>query len=89
MEAKPSDSRDRSSLLWQVVAEGIKISGGCTRCWRGGKQSRMEERPAADSDHYRDMARKLRALAAEFRFPGARQEVLDLAARYERAEPPA
>jgi hypothetical protein len=38
----------------------------------------------SDSDHYRDMARKVRALAREFRFPGARQELLDLALRYER-----
>jgi hypothetical protein len=37
-----------------------------------------------DSEHYREMARKLRELAREFRFPGARQEVLDLASRYER-----
>jgi hypothetical protein len=37
-----------------------------------------------DSEHYREMARKLRELAREFRFPGARQEVLDLALRYER-----
>ena len=38
----------------------------------------------ADSDHYRDMACKLRELARQFRFPGARQELLDLALRYER-----
>ena len=38
----------------------------------------------SDSDHYRDMARKLRELAREFRFPGARRELLDLASRYER-----
>lgn len=37
-----------------------------------------------DSEHYREMGRKLRELAREFRFPGARQELLDLAARYER-----
>jgi hypothetical protein len=37
-----------------------------------------------DSEHYREMARKLRILAREFRFPGARQELLDLALRYER-----
>ena len=37
-----------------------------------------------DSEHYREMARKLRELAREFRFPGARQELLDLALRYER-----
>ena len=37
-----------------------------------------------DSHHYRDMARKLRELGREFRFPGARQELLDLALRYER-----
>ena len=48
----------------------------------------MEEqrsRPAqSDSEHYREMARKLRELARKFRFRGARQEVLDLALRYER-----
>jgi ADP-heptose:LPS heptosyltransferase len=37
-----------------------------------------------DSEHYREMARKLRQLAREFRFPGARRELLDLAERYER-----
>jgi len=37
-----------------------------------------------DSQHYREMARKLRGLAREFRFPGAQQELLDLALRYER-----
>ena len=36
------------------------------------------------SEHYREMARKLRELAREFRFPGGRQELLDLASRYER-----
>ena len=38
----------------------------------------------ADSQHYREMARKLRELAREFRFPGARRELLNLALRYER-----
>ena len=37
----------------------------------------------SDSEHYRDMASKLRQLARQFRFPGARQELLDLALRYE------
>jgi hypothetical protein len=37
-----------------------------------------------DSEHYREMARKLRVLAREFRFPVGRQELLDLALRYER-----
>jgi hypothetical protein len=48
----------------------------------------MEEPQASavpsDSQHYREMARKLRVLAREFRFAGARQELLDLALRYER-----
>jgi hypothetical protein len=48
----------------------------------------MEEPQAkagrSDSEHYREMARKLRELAPEFRFPSARQELLDLALRYER-----
>jgi hypothetical protein len=35
-------------------------------------------------DHYRDMALKLRNLASQFRFPGARKELLDFALRYER-----
>jgi len=38
----------------------------------------------SNSDHYRDMARKIRELARELRFPGGRQELLDLASRYER-----
>jgi len=48
----------------------------------------MEEqqtRPAqSDSEHYREMARKLRELARQVRLGGERQEVLDLALRYER-----
>ena len=48
----------------------------------------MEEPDAnaapSDSEHYREMAMKLRVLAQEFRFPGTRQELLDLALRYER-----
>jgi hypothetical protein len=48
----------------------------------------MEEPQAnaarSDSDHYRDMARKLRKLARQIRFPGARKELLELALRYER-----
>ena len=38
----------------------------------------------SDSEHYREMARKLRELAREFHFPGARQELLNLALSYER-----
>jgi hypothetical protein len=48
----------------------------------------MEEPRASpsqsDGEHYRDMARKLRELARQFRFPGARQELLRLALRFER-----
>ena len=48
----------------------------------------MEEPQAnaapSDSQHYREITRKLLELAREFRFPGARQELLDLASRYER-----
>ncbi len=48
----------------------------------------MEEPQASpshsDSEHYREMAQKLRELARQFRFPGARQELLKLALRYER-----
>jgi hypothetical protein len=34
--------------------------------------------------HYREMAHGLRALARECRFPGARKELLQLAASYDR-----
>jgi hypothetical protein len=46
----------------------------------------MEEARATadpDSEHYRELAKKLREIARECRFPGARKEILDLAARYE------
>jgi hypothetical protein len=36
-----------------------------------------------DSQHYRELASKLREIAHQCRFPGARQEILDLASRYE------
>jgi hypothetical protein len=53
--------------------------------WR---QSLMEEpqpgAPPSASDHYREMASKLRELARQFRFPDARRELLDLAPRNER-----
>jgi hypothetical protein len=35
-----------------------------------------------NSEHYPELARKLREIAHECRFPGARQEILDLALRY-------
>ena len=50
------------------------------------EQSTMEEPTAAprlDSQHYRELATKLRAIARQCRFPGARQEILELASRYE------
>ncbi len=37
-----------------------------------------------DSQHYREIGSKLRDIARQCRFPGARQEILDLASRYER-----
>ena len=36
-----------------------------------------------DGGHYREMANKLRQMARQCRFPGARREILDLALRYE------
>ena len=38
----------------------------------------------ANSDHYREIARKLRCVALECHFPNVRQELLALAGRYER-----
>lgn len=40
--------------------------------------------PPIDGAHYREMAQGLRKLARECRFAGARRELLDLAASYER-----
>jgi hypothetical protein len=40
--------------------------------------------PPPDSAHYREIAHRLRELARGCRFPGARRELLDLAASYER-----
>jgi hypothetical protein len=37
-----------------------------------------------DGEHYREMATGLRELARQCRFPGARKELLQLAARYDR-----
>lgn len=47
-------------------------------------EQRQSDTAGSNSEHYREMARKLRELARQFRFRGARQEVLDLALRYER-----
>jgi hypothetical protein len=50
-------------------------------------EAEMNEQPKLtplDGVHYRNLAGKLRLVARECRFPNARQELLDLAARYER-----
>ena len=43
----------------------------------------MTGTPSA-GQHYREIASKLREIASECRFPGARREILDLASRLER-----
>jgi hypothetical protein len=40
--------------------------------------------PPPDGAHYREMALGLRKLARQCRFPGARRELLQLAASYDR-----
>jgi hypothetical protein len=40
--------------------------------------------PPPDGEHYREMARGLRKLARQCRFAGARRELLNLAASYDR-----
>jgi hypothetical protein len=40
--------------------------------------------PPSNGEHYSEVARKLCGVAHECRFPIARKELLDLAARYER-----
>jgi hypothetical protein len=54
------------------VGEGLSMGGSS----RGG--------PPLDGEHYRELAQRLRELARQCRFPGARRELLDLAANYER-----
>jgi hypothetical protein len=53
----------------------------------GNKQT-MDERedaaPLSGGEHYREIARKLRGVARECHLPNVRQELLALAARYER-----
>jgi hypothetical protein len=59
--------------------------------WEAGtpKENKMEEQPASarplsSGQHYREVASKLREVARQCRFPGARQEILNLALRFER-----
>ena len=40
--------------------------------------------PELDGAHYREVAHGLRKLARQCRFPGARRELLQLAANYDR-----
>ena len=40
--------------------------------------------PPSNGEHYREVALRLRGVACECRFPNARKELLDLAARHER-----
>jgi hypothetical protein len=40
--------------------------------------------PPLDGAHYREVAHGLRKLARQCRFPGARRELLQLAANYDR-----
>jgi hypothetical protein len=50
-------------------------------------EAQMNEQPnlpPQNGGHYRNLAGRLRLVARECRFPNARQELLDLAARYER-----
>jgi hypothetical protein len=47
-------------------------------------QGREDAVRMVDGEHYREIARKIRAVARECRFANARQELLDLAASYER-----
>jgi hypothetical protein len=70
-------------MLFRSPVRQLKPVLGAAR-----RSSSLEEPQAnaapSDSEHYREMAKKLRELARQFRFPGARQELLDLALRYER-----
>jgi hypothetical protein len=43
-----------------------------------------DDPPPSDGANVREMARRLRCLARDCRLPGARREMLDLAARFER-----
>jgi hypothetical protein len=45
---------------------------------------RQQSATPPDAAHYREMAHGLRALARQCRFPGARRELLQLAASYDR-----
>jgi hypothetical protein len=46
--------------------------------------ARRNSPPPLDGAHFRDIAQGLRALARRCRYPGARKELLELAASFER-----
>jgi hypothetical protein len=59
-----------------------------TRNAQAKRKNAMEEPQGigapSGGEHYRKIASKLREIARECRFPGARREILDLASRLER-----
>jgi len=77
-------------MRWNVAEPELAQIGAVEtllrRISRVGK-IKMEEpgtrAPRLDSQHYRELAIKLRDIARQCRFPGARREILDLASRYE------
>jgi hypothetical protein len=52
--------------------------------WEVSPGDRRDSDAPPDGAHYREMANGLRELARQCRFPGARKELLQLAARYDR-----
>jgi len=77
-----ADCRAGNTLFVGHVRQLKAVLGAARRQFSMEEPQENAARP--DSEHYREMARKLRELAREFQFPGARQELLDLASRFER-----
>jgi hypothetical protein len=83
----------QSPLWFQSIADTVSASS-TSRC-RASPDRYCAAAPKAgvlsapqypDGEHYREIAGKLREVARQCRFPGARRELLDLAVNYERRD---
>jgi hypothetical protein len=81
----------QSPLRFQSIADTVSASspGPCPPspdryCAAAPEAGVLSARQYPDGEHYREIAGKLREVARQCRFPGARRELLHLAVNYER-----
>jgi hypothetical protein len=91
----PTSGATYHSAKAPVHYTGVEATGGAAKgegparssstFGKSGLPALTEPAPAlAGGDHYREIAGKLRELARSTRSPGIRQELVDLARRYDR-----